>query len=144
MQHMLALGNVPFRGGLVEFPATVRTLDIIAGVAGRGWRQILQTPTCRQVRLHYLSRANRLDKLLMFAPPVRLEVRLLRLKRHKNTYVSASSVFPKDEKFAENLSRDATSTTTIYFTWIFLVVSFFLSLFRRFACNVESCGVSDK
>lgn len=85
MQHVLAFGNVPFRGGLVEFSATVRTLDIIAGVTGRGWRQIPQVPTCRQVRLHHLGGTNRLDEFLVFAPPIWLQLRLLRMRLKRDT-----------------------------------------------------------
>lgn len=36
--HTLANRNVPIRGGLIEFPAAVLALDVIAGVASRRGR----------------------------------------------------------------------------------------------------------
>lgn len=86
MEHTLALGNVPFGGGLVELSSTMRALDVIAGIAGGWLRQITQLPTCRYVYLRLLGVADRGDEVVVLAPPVRLQLRLflVRLEQRGN------------------------------------------------------------
>lgn len=80
VMHALADRDVPLRGGPIELPAAVLALDVIAGIAGRrGW-QIAQIPTRRQSCLRLPRVANRADEFLVLAPPVRLRLRLLRLR----------------------------------------------------------------
>lgn len=78
MQHVLALRNVTLRCRLVELPATVRTLNVVAGVANRRWWKVTQSSTCCQMRLNLLRRANRIYELLVLASPICLYLWFLR------------------------------------------------------------------
>lgn len=78
--HTLADRDVSRSSGLIELPAAVLALDVIAGIAGRrGW-QIVQILTRRQSCLRLPRVADRTDELLVLAPPVRLRLRLLRFR----------------------------------------------------------------
>lgn len=78
VQHVLALRNVTLRCRLVELPATMRTLNVVAGIADRWWWKVTQSSTCRQMCLNLLRCANRIYELFVFASPIRLNIRFLR------------------------------------------------------------------
>lgn len=80
VQHVLALRNVTLRCRLVELPATMRTLNVVAGVADRWWWKVTQSSTCRQMCLNLLRRANRIYELFVLTSPIRLHLWLLRFQ----------------------------------------------------------------
>lgn len=87
--HTFANRDVPLRGGRIELSAAVIALDVIAGIAGRRWRQIVHIFTRRQSCLRVSRVADRVDEVLVFAPPIRFGYRLLRLRLKTYKRVSA-------------------------------------------------------
>ena len=95
--HVLTLGYVALSRALVETSRAMRTLDVVARVAGGRWRQVAQLSAGRQVGLHLLRRADRVYEILVLAPPVRLGqlwVRvLIRLERLALQFKGDTSYF---------------------------------------------------
>jgi len=75
---VLALGDVPLRGSLVELALAVRALHVVGVIGRRRRRQVGGLPARRQVALGGLGRAHGRHEFLALLPPVGLLRRSLR------------------------------------------------------------------
>lgn len=80
VQHRRALGNVSRGCTLIEPSLAMGTLNVIQ-ILRRRWRwQVREFATPGQMGLHFFSRTNRRNKLLVLLPPVAL----LRVRLHND------------------------------------------------------------
>lgn len=106
VQHVFAFGNVTLGGGLIEFSSAVGTLNVIVVIANRRRWQIAELASSGQVCLYLFGRAYGVNEILVFAPPIRLYLRLLRFLKHAKRQsvsflqidISRPSLFKGEEK----------------------------------------------
>jgi len=85
VKHVFAFANMPLCCGLIKLSATMWTLNVITGITGWRWWQVGGVYSFRYRCLILLGRTNRIDEILVFAPPIRFHLRFFRcLKQHGN------------------------------------------------------------